>query len=292
VHAAIVAALLSPGAWASAEVPTASPSPSDMSDAARFEAEAFAAVEAKRWCEAMRLFEAAYALGPAVELQFNAAQAAELAGDLESAMALLKSTIPALSGKQKTETQRRLAALQDKVARSASAACPSLEALRPREPAPPPAEPPPTAPTTTAPIGPATTTPTAASSALPAILPGVITAGVGGAAIVGGGALVAVGLDPWFAHADAVARITDAEARRADATALQFEQAEARAAWESSGRTLTVVGATLVTVGVVAVGGGVAWALLAPPPEEVATTAAAGDGPPVATSPLVTPPSR
>lgn len=294
LHAAIIAALLAPGAGASAEAPTTSPPPPAMSDAALFEAEAFAAVEAERWCEAMRLFEASHALGPSVDLQLNAAQAAELAGDLDGARALLKGAIPALSGKQKTETQRRLAALQKKVARSASAACPSLEALRPREPEPPPAEPPATAPPTapSAPSAPSTTTPTPSSSALPATLPGVITAGVGGAVVVGGGALLAVGLGPWFAHADAVARITEAEARRADATALQLEQAEARAAWEGSGRTLTGVGATLVAVGVVAVGGVVAWALLAPPPDEIATPASAVDGPPAATSTVAIPPSR
>jgi hypothetical protein len=121
------------------------------------------------------------------------------------------------------------------------------------------------------------------------MLPGAVTAGVGGAVVLGGGALLAAGLGPWFAHAEAVARITEAEARRADATALQVEQGEARTAWEGSGRLLSGVGTTLVAVGVVAVGGGLAWALLT---SETDAPAPAPESPPAAATDDAIPPSR
>jgi hypothetical protein len=303
----VMAALLVPGpGGARAEPATtrSAPAPAPATtEAARFESEAFAAVDAERWCEAMRLFEAAHALGPAVDLQLNAAQAAELAGDLEGARALLKGAIPALGGKKKTETQRRLAALQKKVAKTASAACPSLDALRPREPEPPPVSPEPTTTTasTTSPSSTSSSTtstttttasPPAAAMTLPPSLPGIITVGVGGASVLVGGALLAVGLGPWFVHADTVARIADAESRRADATALQQEQARARADWEGSGQTLTGVGTALVAIGALVVGGGLVWALLPTPPHD-ATAApspvAAASG---ATLPAAVTPSR
>lgn len=296
----VMAALVVPGpGGARAEPATTTPAtPTATTEAARFESEAFAAVDASRWCEAMRLFEAAHALGPAVDLQLNAAKAAELAGDLEGARALLKGAIPALGSKKKTETQRRLAALQKKVATTASAACPSLDALRPREPEPPPVSPAPTTPTSTSSTTSTTSTtttmssPPAATMTLPPSLPGIITVGVGGASVLVGGALLAVGLGPWFVHADTVARIADAESRRADATALQQEQARARADWEGSGQTLTGVGTALVAIGALVVGGGLVWALLPTPPQD-ATAApspvAAASG---ATLPAAVTPSR
>ena len=299
LYPVVMAALIVPGPRGARAEPatTTSATPTATTEAARFESEAFAAVDAERWCEAMRLFEAAHALGPAVDLQLNAAKAAELAGDLEGARALLKGAIPALGGKKKTETQRRLAALQKKVATTASAACPSLDALRPREPEPPAVSPEPTTTSSTASTASTTTattisSPPAATMTLPPSLPGVITVGVGGATVLVGGALLAVGLGPWFVHADTVARIDDAESRRADATALQQEQARARADWEGSGQTLTGVGTTLVAIGAVVVGGGLVWALL-PTPLQDATPApspvAAASG---ATLPAAVTPSR
>jgi hypothetical protein len=73
-------------------------------DAARAEAAAFADVDAHRWCDAVNGFMRAYTLAPAELLLFNAALAAEKAGDAAQARELF-ARVPAAS--KKGEAARR-----------------------------------------------------------------------------------------------------------------------------------------------------------------------------------------
>src|SRR5262245_58545414 len=72
-----LALLLSSSAWAG-----------DEKAAADLEAKAFAAVDAKQWCEAVALFLAADQNAPSLDLVVDAAQAAEQGGDRAKALSL------------------------------------------------------------------------------------------------------------------------------------------------------------------------------------------------------------
>ena len=221
--------------------------------AARAEADAFAAVDAQRWCDAVHLFEAAHALAPAPALLDNAAQAAQLADDRVVARRLLKAALDVAAPADKKPLRARLASLKPGV----GTACPAYVA--PPEPPPPPpvvVEPP--APTPTPAPPPLPIADTVDVVAGPPLAP-IVTTAIGGTLVIGGAIAGAVGLQPWLAHADAVKRLEQAEATKTvDEPALR-DQGAARAAWESTGQVVTAVGAAAIVVGIVTAVGGLIW---------------------------------
>ena len=96
-----------------------------------------------------------------------------------------------------------------------------------------------------------------------------IVVGSAGVAVAGGVA-TAVGLLSWFAHAEAVQRVLEAEKDKGDASAAQADQVAAREAWQGQGRLFTIVGGAVAGVGVVALVGGLGFALTRPVVEEEA----------------------
>jgi hypothetical protein len=233
-------------AWSSS-APAGPKAVSASDDAAAVEESAFLAVEAENWCEAMRLFERAYALAPADDLLSNAAQAGEYAGDWAAASVFLDALLqsPGVSKakraeakKKRTELLRRATtsntACPPLAARLSSPSIPTVESSKPPPAAPPAAPAPPSA-------VPMTTGPWA-----------VWALGGGGVAVAAGTTATALGLTSWFAHAAAVEQIRTAERAREDATSLQRAQAVAREDWESWGQALTVAGGVVVSVGVAA----------------------------------------
>lgn len=238
-------------------------------DATTLEERAFTAIEGEKWCLAMRLFEGAHQVGPAVGLMQNAAQAAEFGGDFGNALRFVDE-IGRMGGAtpaDRATAKKKAADLTRRIAKSgAGAPCAGLDELQGKSTTP-------QTTTTTTTTPPPTTPPTQDA---PPVAPepvdnrsyGYIGAGLGGAAVVVGGATVAVGLVPWFAHAGALEKIKEAEGEKADATAFQSEQAAAREGWESYGQALAVAGTVVVTVGVAALAGGVGFALLGPAPDE------------------------
>lgn len=232
------------------------PLPTD--DAVALEDKAFKAIDAERWCLAMRLFEAAHAKGPAAGLLENAIRAAEFAGDTGSALRFADEINAIASAPKATKAQAKKKAqeLAKKIAKSGGGvACDSLEDLAP--PPPPPPEPPPPPKEEPPPPPPPDNRPY-----------GFVGAGVGGGAVLIGGATAAVGLVPWFAHAAAIEKIEAAERDKGDATSLQAEQEAARAGWESYGQALTVAGVAVSALGLAVVVGGLGYGLFGPDPAE------------------------
>ena len=235
--------------------------PSVNADAIVLEEQAFVAIDDKQWCLAMRLFEKAHSIGPAVGLLLNAARAAEFAGDLESAV-LVHEQIKVFEGAskvQRTAAIKKAGELRKQLKSSTNTNCAILEVLQP----------PPVSASESAPLvevePDAELAPESVRSP-PADLRmiGFTSAGVGGAVVVAGAVVGAIGLLPWFAHEDAVARVLQAERDRDDATAAQADQVAAREAWNGHGRLLTIAGGIAVGVGVAAVVTGLTVALTAP----------------------------
>ena len=246
---------------ARAEEPSSASSTSSApASAVALEEEAFAAIDAAQWCLAMRLFERAHALGPAAGLLHNAARAAELGGDLDGAVVVQEQikTFAGSSKAQRSAAIKKSAELKKQIAREGpGTACAGLDVLKPA-PAVAPSSP------VAAPV---------VVEAAPVVVEdhrpvGFVVAGVGGAAVVAGGVLGTIGLLPWFAHADALERVLRAERDKADATSAQADQTAAREAWDGHGRLLTIVGGAAVGAGLIAVAGGLGYALTRPVPDE------------------------
>ncbi len=236
----------SPSTTAPSSSPT-TPSPA-VSEAVALEEAAFAAVDEEQWCVAMHLFVKADQAAPALPLVENAAHAAEYAGDLERAAELLATLVERESNAAKKKA-RKGAAWKFKVRSKGktSTTCPALEVLRP----PPPPEP---EPEPQAEPDPQTPPP---SPLLPPTL-GPVVGGVGVVTLIAGAAVMAVGVLPYVDHQNAVAAINEAEANKADARALQEQQAAARGAYESYGQLSVMSGGVLVGLGLTAaVAGGV-----------------------------------
>ncbi len=252
-----------PSTTSSATSSTGAPVAAD--DAASTEARAFVAIDGEQWCLAMRLFEKAHAQGPAVDLLLNASQAGEAGGDIESARRFSDEVagLAEAPKAKKVEARKRTAQLVKRIATSGGGTpCPTLEELQPKAAVPSP-EPSSSSSSPGPGPGPSPEEPPADLRTF-----GYVGAGLGGVAVVVGASTAAVGLLPWFAHAGAVSGIEAAEAQKADATALQEEQATARAGWESYGQALTVAGSVLTATGVVVVAAGLGLAFLSPAPVE------------------------
>ena len=228
----------------------------DVATRARASEEAaFAAVGEKRWCDALALFLTADSLVPSPDLIFNAAQAAELGADRARAMQrytqLLGTTT---SAARKNEAKSRIAALTKLVDKGGSGEqCPLPPAAATVEVASP-ASPPEAPPPVSAPIEPSTP-------------PGSpwpwVTTGVGSAAVLAGGVLATVGVQPWFAHAAAREALAAAEKQGAtDGVAALFEEQErARADWVGFGQASVAAGLAFAAVGVIAAAGGAVWGI-------------------------------
>ncbi len=230
----------------------------DVATRARTSEEAaFAAVGDKRWCDALTLFLKADSLAPSPDLVFNAAQAAELGADRARAMQLYTQLLgTTTSAARKSEAKSRIAALTKMVEASGPGEpCPLPVAVAPvADPAPAPAAPAsPSAPATAAP-------PPIAGSPWP-----WVTAGVGAAAVVAGGGIAFVGLQPWFAHESARGALEAAEKQGATdgVDALYQEQERARADWVGFGQAAVAAGIAFGVVGVIAAAGGAVWGVTA-----------------------------
>jgi hypothetical protein len=194
----------------------------------------------------MHLFVQADEAAPAPALLENAANAAEYAGDLERATALLTLLVDREKNAFKKKVRRAaITKLKLRSKGKTGITCPTLLELRP----PPEPEPEP------APVEVAVAAPPEPSMSP---LVGPIVGGVGVFSAVAGAGLMVVGALPFFDHGRAVAAIEAAEDARGDARGLQGEQQAAREAWESWGQLSMVSGGVLVGLGLTAaVAGGV-----------------------------------
>lgn len=219
---------------------------------------AFAAVDQKRWCDALALFLDSDRLVPSPDLIFNAAQAAELGADRARAMQLYTQLLgTTTSAERKAEAKKRIAALTKVV-----------EKTGPGTPCPVPAGPDASAvasvPATTTPALPAA--PVAEVAPAPAPPPSPwpwATAGVGAAAVVAGAVIVVVGLQPFFAHGTARAALLEAEKQGSTEgiDVIYEEQERARAEWVGFGQASVAAGIAFTAVGALAATGGAVWAL-------------------------------
>lgn len=230
----------------------AQPAPADVSRAKAAESEAFVAIDEERWCEATQLFLEANGAAPSLDLVYNAAQAADLAEDRAQALKLYRDLESAYEkGERKvqvTERVRELTALIEK--EGAGSACPAPAASAasndPAEPVPA-LQPPPPA--------------TASNDGPPLpVLPWSVV-GAGGVLVAGGAALSVLGSLPFLGFLDARDKILAAEAIGADASALQQQQADARAGWESWGELTAWSGVVVVITGALVSSAGLVWAL-------------------------------
>ena len=244
---------------AAAPAPAASAAPSE---AVALEERAFAAIDSEQWCLAMRLFERAHDVAPAVGLVQNAARAAEFGNDLASAVRLHAAIAadPGATKAVRTAASKKVAELQKRLT-SSGPVCAALEVLAPPTPSTPVVEPPTSTDVSTAspPDRPGRDAPSHNTGPLGAVL-----TGTGGVLLAGGVVTTVVGLVPWFAHADAAGRVNAAELARADATAAQQDQAQARADWEGYGQLATTVGSVVTGVGLAVLAGGVVVLLTTP----------------------------
>src|SRR5688572_4469275 len=88
----------------------AAPTPAEL--AIRAEQEAFTAIDDKQWCEALERFIEANTLAPTADLIFNAARAAELAGDRRLAVLLYTESLGAgLPDARRVDVKRKLGEL-------------------------------------------------------------------------------------------------------------------------------------------------------------------------------------
>lgn len=242
------------------------------------EERAFVAVDQQQWCMALLAFLEADALAPDPDLLYNAARAADLAGDRTQALTLYSRVLEGATKARKAEVKKRLPQLVLEVERHGTgSACRGPGAPSPVLGADDPA--PPTAAAKGAAGAPAPSVGAAAATlpttALPG--PGVHGAPAGAAvaraeatpsptwpwlAVVGGGGvavvgavLAAVGAGPWFSYLDAQEGLRDAEQQgRLDVDALVAAQASAGRAWEAWGKPSLVAGLTAGAAGLLVSG--------------------------------------
>lgn len=232
------------------------------------EARAFEAIDGERWCDALHHFLEANAAAPSVDLIYNAAQAADLAEDRKQALKLYVELVGAYPGSERqAEVNARIRELTGVVAEEGEgSACPEL--------APEASGSDPVVEPTPVPVEPASE----ASVDVGAVLPWAV---VGGGAVVmaAGAALAGVGSIPYFNFLDAREQILAAEQAGGDASALQRQQSDARASWQSWGELTTWTGVIGVVTGALVATGGLVWALSgSTPDEDQPSEEAASDG--------------
>lgn len=239
----------------------AQPADDDVARAKRAEASAFEAIEGERWCDAARHFREANAAAPSVDLTYNAAQAADLAEDRRQALELYVELVGAYPGSDRqTQVNERIQELTALIAKEGEGtACPVVT-MSLEEPSddvellsePSVVEPPPE------------------EGAALDVLPWAVV-GSGGALVALGAGLTAIGALPYVGFLDARAQILELESTGGDATALQKQQADARAGWESWGELTVLAGVTAVVTGALVATGGLLWALASGTPDEETT---------------------
>lgn len=237
----------------------AQPSDDAVGRAKAAEARAFEAIEGERWCDAMHHFLEANAAAPSVDLIYNAAQAADLAEDRKQALKLYVELVGAYPGSERqAEVNARIRELTGIVAEKGEGTeCPALppeEPLRDTEPVP----------------DPVPTEPASAdvdTSAGPGVLPWAVVGG-GALLMATGGVLAGVGTIPYFGFLDARDKILAAEKAGGDASALQRQQTDARASWQTWGELTAWSGALALVTGALVTTGGLVWALSDTPDEQ------------------------
>lgn len=233
----------------------AEPSAADVKKAKAAEARAFQAIEGERWCDAMQLFLKANAAAPSVDLVYNAAQAADLAKDREQALKLYQELVGAYpESERQAQVDERIRELGEVTgSEGAGSPCPTPPAT--------------TTTTAEAPVTPPEPAPEVSPlederghAPPPDVLPWTI-AGAGGLLVAGGAVLTTLGALPFFSFLDAREKILAAEKAGADAGALQEQQADARAGWESWGELTAWTGLVTVVSGALVTTAGLVWAL-------------------------------
>lgn len=240
----------------------AQPAGDDVAKAKRAEASAFEAIEGERWCDAARHFREANAAAPSVDLTYNAAQAADLAEDRKQALQLYVELAGAYPGSDRqTQVNERIQELTALIAEEGEGtACPvvTTDAEEPAE-----------VPGDDADVlaEPSVVEPPPEDGAALDVLPWAVV-GSGGALVALGAGLTAIGALPYVGFLDARAQILELERTGGDATALQKQQADARAGWESWGELTVLAGVTAAVTGALVATGGLLWAITSGTPDE------------------------
>jgi hypothetical protein len=250
----------------------------DVEEAKRAEVEAFAAIDAKQYCDAVALFLDANRLAPAPELLFNAARAAELATDRTHAARLYDQLLMTANEATRAKVEKRLAKLKEAIDREGTGG-----ACAPREPAvviaataittpsvietPPPTPPPaavaPPATAATEPHAPIMIpTTTAPRDSTPLFL----TMTAGAVVTLAGCAVTVLGAQPWITHSNTQVQLRALEAQQAPSRELAertyARQIEAENAWNTWGQATVVAGVTSIGSGLTVLGIGGAWIVL------------------------------
>jgi hypothetical protein len=252
----------------------------DVEEAKRAEVEAFAAIDAKQYCDAVALFLDANRLAPAPELLFNAARAAELATDRTTAARLYDQLLLTANDATRAKVEKRLAKLKETVDREGTGG-----ACAPREPAivlaatavsaasviEPVAVPPPAA------VEPVTPTEVATETAHPPIMiptstspkdstPLFLTMTAGAVVTLAGCAVTVLGAQPWVTHNNTQMQLRALEAQDAPSRELTertyARQLEAENAWNTWGQATVIAGITSIASGLTVLTIGGAWIVL------------------------------
>lgn len=250
-----------------------------MEQAITAEKEAFRAVEAEAWCDALHLFVYAHEAAAALDLIWNAAQAADLAGDRKQALKLYVELLGAYPNSEREEYVReRISVLTKEVANSGlGVSCPvpasvaklkrsarmhqqnsttqtqaqnkSGDSHATQAPGKSPS------------LAAAEQAGSSGSKADAGYLP-YATLAVGASSVLLGSVLTAVGAMPYFDFMSAREAILEAERTQASADTWQMVQDGARASWESWGAASVAVGGALLGVGLITAATGGIWAVL------------------------------
>lgn len=242
-------------------------------DAARAaEERAFAAIDEERWCDAAHRFMDANDIAPSVDLIYNAAQAADYAGDRKLALHLYTELIGAYPGsdRQAAVNQRMVEITSQVSKQGVGKSCPDRPA--PPEPAPASVDKagkvedtaPDEAPTGDASDVVAAPPPATAGNAGGGIsfLPWIGVA-LAAAVVAGGAGLVGVGGSQYVAYFMAHNQINDAQANGTDVPdGVHDQQTNARAAWESWAEPTFLAGIATAAVATALVAAAVTWGVV------------------------------
>lgn len=296
----IVSALLSLSATANGDAAVSTPpsadveSEGDVQKSIAAEDAAFKAIEEGRWCDAANYFFVADDFAPSFKLARNAAEAAAKAGDLRLAVSFYDGLILRLPAEERQASVARRDALAEQLARGSATRCelrtrdalvtelfpaapeeetveevattepPDVEEDPPSTgvPLPEAAPAPPPAATEDAPARVAQTTRRDERGLAPVIALGATGGGV--VAMGAGMGVVLLGLQPFFAHAEAGRALQEAQAAHVvPDPALQQTQAASRTAYETWGQPTVVAGVGLSVLGTaLATGSMVAYVFL------------------------------
>ncbi len=240
------------------------PAQADVDAARAAEEKAFAAIDEQRWCDAAHRFLDANDIAPSVDLIYNAAQAADYAGDRKLALRLYADLVGAYPGSDRQEAvNQRMVELTGEVTKSgAGTACP--ERTTPEAPAATlPDDAPDANPDTAAVTGEGAPADSDTSGGGGMSFLPWVGVGVSAVAVLAGGAMVAAGGGQALLHSYAKGQIENAQATGSDVPDGAHDlQSGARAAWQTWGEATFFAGIGTAVIATLLVGAAATWGVV------------------------------